>query len=101
MSGVSGIIDGISNPNNFRDRGLHPGMGAAAAAALCLKPEHWLVKDSVTLDLLRNHLTCLGAQLENELNTFKPNRNHLKFLPSTPHLPSRRKRTISIRINIY
>ena len=48
MSGVSGIIDGISNPNNFRDGGLRPGMGAAAAAALCLKPEHRVVKDTVS-----------------------------------------------------
>lgn len=48
MSGVSGIIDGISNPTNFRDGGLHPGMGAAAAAALRLKPERWLVKDTLS-----------------------------------------------------
>ena len=45
MRGVSGIIDGISNPNNFREEGLHPSMGQQQ---LCLKPAHRTLKDTVS-----------------------------------------------------
>lgn len=87
-----GVVNGISDTNKFREGVLLPVM-RAAAAALCLKPELRVLKDtSVMLDLLKKHLSCLAAQLENELNTFNPNLNHLKFLPSIPHLLSRRKR---------
>lgn len=61
MSGVSGILDGVSGTNNnWREGALAPRDRAAEAAALCLKLEHRVAKGtSVTLDSLRKHLTCL------------------------------------------
>lgn len=46
MSGVSGIINGISNTNNLGSELLLPAMEAAAAAALCLKLEPTASKDT-------------------------------------------------------
>lgn len=59
MSSMSRIINGIGNTNNFRKGVLALSDGEAGAAALCLKLEHRVSKDtSVMLDLLRKHLTC-------------------------------------------
>lgn len=62
------------NTTDFKEGVLAPSDGASAAAALCLKLEHRVLKDtSIMLDLLIKHLTSLAAQLENELNTLNPN----------------------------
>ena len=98
MRGVSGIIDGISNHNNFREEGLHPRMGRQQ---LCLKPEHRILKDTVSCLICLENISFLAVLLENEFNTFNRNLNHLKSLPSIPHLPSKRKIVISIKINSY
>lgn len=59
MSSMPRIINGISNTNNFREGVLALSDGTARAAALCLKLERRVSKDTgVTLDLLRKQLTC-------------------------------------------
>jgi hypothetical protein len=96
---VPGLINGISDTNCLQEGVLAFGFGTQAAAALCLKLEHGMLKDmSVMLDLLRKYLTCAAAQLENELNTLNPSLNHSKFLPSVFHFPWRIKGKVLIRV---
>lgn len=93
MSGVYRIINNISNTNNVREGISAPSDGGISRSCSVFETRAQGIKGhSVMLDLLRKHLTCSVAQLENEINTFNPNPNHLKFLPSIPHLPSRRKK---------
>ena len=103
MSGVYRIVYNISSTANIGEKIFAPSDGGISHSCSLFETGTQGIKGhSVMLDLLRKHITCSAVRLENELNTFNPNLNYLKSLPSIPHLPSRRKKpTISIRINIY